>query len=82
MKPSWAVIDRNDQHRIVFLQDISDQTGGATITNSAESVLDAFQGWRVVYQATDQEWWEISFTPNRSIRWTPWSGLAWELLKS
>jgi hypothetical protein len=61
-----------------------------SVTNDAENVLQYFQqthskDWRVVYKDTDQEWWEIFWSPGWEtgdwrIAFKPWHGLDWDIL--
>ncbi len=70
MRAQFAMVLRDYEHNIIFIEDIANHTGGCTITNDAEAVFDhidityshdaptpAF--WRVVYKDTDGEWWEM-----------------------
>ncbi len=82
--------DRDDKNNIVFIEDMANQTGGMTITNDAEAVVNYYRslygnGIRIVYLDTDNEWWEIVWTLERhhgtSVDFKPWHGLAWDILK-
>jgi hypothetical protein len=82
--------DRDDKNNIVFIEDMANQTGGMTITNDAEAVVNYYRSLygndiRIVYLDTDEEWWEIVWTLERhhgtSVDFKPWHGLAWDILK-
>ncbi len=82
--------DRDAKNNIVFIEDMANQTGGMTITNDAEAVVNYYRsiygnGIRIVYLDTDEEWWEIVWTLERhhgtSVDFKPWHGLAWDILK-
>jgi hypothetical protein len=82
--------DRDDKNNIVFIEDMANQTGGMTITNDAEAVVNYYRSLygndiRIVYLDTDNEWWEIVWTLERhhgtSVDFKPWHGLAWDILK-
>lgn len=82
--------DRDDKNNIVFIEDMANQTGGMTITNDAEAVVNYYRSIygnqvRIVYLDTDKEWWEIVWTLERhhgtSVDFKPWHGLAWDILK-
>ena len=93
MKSMWVTCDRDIQNKIVFIEDMSNKTGGMSITNDAEDVLQYWHeslgnDWRVVYKDTDGEWWEI--VPKRAKKGWPlvesvvferWHGLDWDILK-
>lgn len=85
----WVTCDRDIQHKIVFIEDMSNKTGSMSITNDAEDVLQYWheslgKDWRVVYKDTDGEWWEIVKQISRmgeNIRFDRWHGLDWDILK-
>ena len=91
MKSMWVTCDRDLQHKIVFIEDMSNKTGSMSITNDAEDVLRYWheslgRDWRVVYKDTDGEWWEI--VPHQQtrlgsvlVRFERWHGLEWDILK-
>jgi hypothetical protein len=93
VKSAWAHVETYKNHKITIIEDISHLTGGMSITNDAENVLQNFHDdfgndWRVVYKDTSGEWWEI--VPKRaktgwpfieSVVFEPWNGLAWDLLQ-
>ncbi len=90
MRASSKFRDRDDKNNIVFIEDMANQTGGMTITNDAEAVVNYYRsiygnGIRIVYLDTDEEWWEIVWTLERhhgtSVDFKPWHGLAWDILK-
>ena len=91
VRSAWASIETNYDNRISFIEDIANHTGGTTITNDAENVLNYFRDnfgafWRVVYKDTENEWWEIvshvhPWTGNTEISFERWHGLAWDILK-
>ena len=93
VKSTWAVVETDKKNRISFIEDIANHTGQMTITNDAENVLEDFQDnygndWRVVYKDTDGEWWEIIPVRKKtgwpfieSVKFEPWNGLAWDILK-
>jgi hypothetical protein len=75
-------------HKIVFLVDTSPTKGGMTITNDAENVLRFIKvnrdiDWRVVYEDTEGEMWEIVPLTNafNDVRFERWDGLMWDILK-
>jgi hypothetical protein len=83
----FAVIE--ERAGIVFLWDL-DQ-GGMSVTNDAERVYEWCQyyhghgtskGIRVVYRDSEGEWSEITKDPKTyDIKFLPWHGLDWDLLK-
>ncbi len=90
MKACSRFRDRDDKNNIVFIEDMANQTGGMTITNDAEAVVNYYRSLygndiRIVYLDTDNEWWEIVWTLERhhgtSVDFKPWHGLAWDILK-
>ena len=89
MKAQFMVVEHDQEHNIVFIEDIANLTGGTTITNDAEEVVNYFRyaygdRVRIVYLDTDQAWWEIEWymhDPNRcDVRFRPWNGLVWDRL--
>jgi hypothetical protein len=89
MKAMFAT-DRDTINNIAFLEDISNHTGGMTITNDAENVVDYCRSLygnqvRVVYKDTDNEWWEIKWSleldEGTVVSFERWNGLAWDILK-
>ena len=89
MKARCSIVERDDKHNIVVLQDLSPQYGSRTITNDAEAVVDYYRniygnGVRIVYLDTDNEWWEILWTLERhhgtTVDFKPWHGLVWDRL--
>ena len=89
VRSTWVTIDADDKNRILFIEDIANHTGGMTITNDAENVLEYFHGtfgtnWRVVYKDTNNEWWEIVPVHSKTgiyVRFDKWHGLEWDILK-
>jgi len=89
MKAKVAITNRDIDHDIVYLKDMSNQLGGMSVTNDAEHVVDYCRSLygnrvRVVYEDTDNELWEIVFRIGRYetvISFERWNGLAWDLLK-
>lgn len=89
----WYVHDRDVNRKIIFIVDRDE--GGMTITNDAEEVLNYYhialgEDWRVVYQDTEGEWWEIVAHyithgyPNidiKTISHERWEGHVWDILK-
>ena len=89
MKAMFAT-SRDTINNIAFLEDISNHTGGMTITNDAENVVDYCRSLygnqvRVVYKDTDNEWWEIKWSleldEGTVVSFERWNGLAWDILK-
>ncbi len=89
MKAKVAITNRDIDHDIVYLKDMSNQLGGMSVTNDAEHVVDycrALYGNRVqiVYLDTDNEWWEIvwSLELDRGtvVSFERWHGLDWDIL--
>lgn len=78
------------KNKIAYLEDISQQTGGMTITNDAENVYHivtlSHRVTRVVYRCTDGTWWElvpVTDTPGDwRIAFAEWYGEAWDRLKT
>ena len=89
MRASFRVGDRDAKNNIIYLEDYANQTGGMTITNDAEAVVDYYRslygnGVRIVYLDTDKEWWEIVWSIGQydtDISFKQWHGLAWDILK-
>ena len=89
IRSHWITADRDFQHKIIFIEDMCNLTGGMSITNDAEDVLKYWHeslgsDWRVVYKDTDGEWWEIVTQISRTaenIRFDRWHGLDWDILK-
>lgn len=89
MKAKVAITNRDIDHDIVYLKDMSNQLGGMSVTNDAEHVVDYCRSLygnrvRVVYLDTDNEWWELVWTIGRDctyIAFKQWHGLAWDILK-
>ena len=89
MKSNWNIIERDDKHRLVYIEDTSNQNGGMTVTNDAEAVITFFQlqygsDWRVVYTDTEGEQWEIIKNHETwmgvDIGFKPWYGLVLDVL--
>lgn len=70
MRAQFAMIMKDHQHNIIFIEDIANLTGGMSITNDAENVFEHIDinysheaptplFWRVVYRDTNNEWWEM-----------------------
>ncbi len=90
MRACSRLHNRDEKNNIVFIEDMANQTGGMTITNDAEAVVNYYRSLygndiRIVYLDTDNEWWEIVWTLERhhgtSVDFKPWHGLAWDILK-
>lgn len=93
---SWHEHHRDHDRQIVYIVDANQ--GGMSITNDAQGVLNYHRDllgsdWRVVYQDTQGEWWEIVETYvstldqgvtriEETLGFEPWSGLAWDILKT
>lgn len=81
----WEVVNRKPG--ITLIRDL-DIPGYPTITNDAEWVYDQMSTpfhRRVIYQDTDQEWWEILLvTDDYGGKWRiafkPWHGEVWDAL--
>ena len=43
MKAQFMVVEHDQEHNIVFIEDIANLTGGTTITNDAEEVVNYFR---------------------------------------
>ena len=88
MRACSRLHDRDDKNNIVFIEDMANQTGGMTITNDAEAVVNYYRSIygnrvRIVYLDTDGEWWEIVWTTGRThtyVAFKPWHGLVWDKL--
>lgn len=89
MKSNFYVVEVNQTHRIVFLEDVAGPW--KSITNDAENVWSHVKQnygtlWRVVYLDTQGEWWEIvgprTTWMGTQIGFEPWDGLAWNILKN
>lgn len=88
MKARVRVHNYDAKNNIAYLKDLANQTGGMTITNDAEAVVDYYRSIygnrvRVVYEDTDQEWWELVWTIGRThtyVAFKPWHGLVWDKL--
>ncbi len=70
MQAQFAMVLRDHEHNIIFIEDIANHTGGMTVTNDAEAVFNHIDityshdaptpgHWRLVYKDTDGEWWEV-----------------------
>lgn len=92
LRSAWAVVETDYTNKIFVIEDISNHTGGTTITNDAENVLryvfDHFdRSWRTVYKDTDNEWWEIYMQADGlwksdfKVGFKRWHGLAWDILQ-
>ena len=92
MRACSRLHDRDDKNNIVFIEDMANQTGGMTITNDAEAVVNYYRSLygndiRIVYLDTDAEWWELVWQADGmwdsdfSVSFKPWHGLAWDILK-
>jgi hypothetical protein len=86
MKARCSIVDRDDKANIVFLKDMAGQFGSMTITNDAEAVVVYYRTIygntiRIVYQDTDDEWWEIVWSLDDSgVTFKQWHGLVWDIL--
>lgn len=89
MRARCSIVERDDKNNIVFLKDLANQTGGMTITNDAEAVVDYYRSIygnrvRVVYEDTNSEWWELDWAmhdPTRvDVAFKPWYGVVWDKL--
>jgi len=88
MRARCSIVERDDKNNIVFLKDLANQTGGITITNDAEAVVDYYRSIygnrvRVVYLDTDSEWWELVWSIDlrgTDVAYKPWHGLVWDKL--
>lgn len=90
MKCNWISVKEDYDHKIVFIEDAHPLMGGMSITNDAESVLKYHHvhfgiDWRVVYKDTDNEWWEMFWSPGWKtgdwrIAFKPWHSLEWDIL--
>ena len=69
-RSNWAVVEMDYTHNIFYIEDITNKTGGMSITNDAEAVYQYIdenfshaaptpKRWRVVYKDTNNEWWEM-----------------------
>ena len=89
VRSNWLVVDADAKNRIIFIEDICHLTGEMSITNDAENVCNFFRqthgkDWRVVYKDTNQEWWEIVPVESKTgvyVRFDPWHGVVWDILK-
>ena len=83
----WAVVGTKDG--IVFVKDLD---GAKSVTNDAEFVLQAIRNSygraaRVVYEDTEQEWWEILCLAGPEpgdwrIGFERWHGFTWDKIKN
>ena len=88
MKASFLTRGHNSKNNIVFLEDCSNHSGGMSITNDAENVVDYCRSIfgnrvRIVYRDTDSEWWEIVWSIGHSgteVSFKPWAGIEWDIL--
>ena len=89
MKASFLTRGHNSKNNIVFLEDCSNHSGGMSITNDAENVVDYCRSIfgnrvRIVYLDTDNEWWEIVWQVRsiggNYVAFKPWHGLVWDKL--
>lgn len=89
MRSRFNIVDRNQEHNIVFIEDEFDtQIGLKTITNDAENVVTHFRTLygnriRIVYRDTDMEWWEIVWTLEHHgtvVSFKQWHGMVWDKL--
>ena len=88
MRACSRLRDRDVKNNIVFIEDMANQTGGMTITNDAEAVVNYYRSIygnriRIVYLDTDGEWWEIKWSIGHSgteVSFRPWNGLVWDKL--
>lgn len=95
-RANFGVIEMDRNNNIFFIEDISDKTGGMTVTNDAEAVYEFINNnfshtaptplrWRVVYKDTEGEWWEmipdVHAWSGLEIGFEKWHGLAWDILK-
>ena len=88
MRACSRLHDRDEKNNIVFIEDMANQTGGMTITNDAEAVVDYYRSIygnhvRIVYLDTDKEWWEIVWSIGEydtDVSFKPWHGLVWDRL--
>lgn len=90
VRSCWVHVDKNEDYKIHFIEDMNNYTAGMSITNDAENVLKHFQdqygpSWRVVYKDTDGEWWEIVWKDALGVpydvKFERWHGLEWDILK-
>lgn len=92
LRSAWVFVDKDEDHKILFIEDINKYTAGMSITNDAENVLRHFQDaygrdWRVVYKDTDGEWWEIYMRADGlwdsdfKVGFKRWHGFAWDILQ-
>lgn len=96
MRAQFAMVDRDHDHNIIFIEDIANHTGGTTITNDAEAVyahIDQMYShdaptpkcWRVVYKDTDNEWWEMipkyDDVGDIFMNFEKWHSHEWDALK-
>lgn len=96
MRAQFAMVQKDHEHNIIFIEDIANHTGGMTVTNDAEAVFKHIDEthsydaptmwcWRVVYKDTDNEWWEI--VPNAvngtwdNVTFEKWHSHEWDALK-
>ena len=88
MKASFRVYNRDTARNIIFIEDMSNATGGISVTNDAEEVVTHFRTVygnrvRIVYLDTDNEWWEIVWSIGHSgteVSFEQWYGLDWDIL--
>jgi hypothetical protein len=96
MRAQFAMVERDHEHNIIFIEDIANHTGGMTITNDAEAVFNHIditysheaptpKFWRVVYKDTNNEWWEMIPEDHpwdgKIIHFEKWHGHEWDALK-
>ncbi len=88
MRACSRLHNRDEKNNITYIEDMANQTGGMTITNDAEAVVDYYRSIygnrvRIVYLDTDGEWWEIKWTIDLNgthVNFKQWHGLAWDKL--
>ena len=88
MRARVKVHEYDAKNNIAYLEDLANQTGGRSITNDAEAVVDYYRSLygnhvRIVYLDTDKEWWEIVWSIGQydtDVSFKQWHGLAWDIL--
>lgn len=85
MRSEWRVVEHDEQHQIVFIEDLN--RGKKSVTNDAENVLRLIQNdygaVRLVYRDSMGEWAEIIWKDawHGEVDFLPWDGLTWDILK-
>ena len=92
-KSDWEIVSGKFGDDIIFIRDLN--KGGMSVTNDAEAIFVYLQnsfaglvmGVRVVYQDSENEWWEMTqswqtyYDCIDCMKFEKWHGLVWDTLK-